>query len=1493
MVVKKTEHKKKSFLSRLKEKIVKHKKGIIVGVGVAATAGVAAYAYNKNNKIKALEKVIDKTKNQLHEKKKENSNIKRKRIEELKELYAEIRLLENFPTVQQPVTNASFTKFYEDANKRIEDLKKEAEKLYKEYEKDLKDFTNNLEKIKQLGKKKVAFGKRKNRFGEVLTDAQINNKMDTLAELSEKYMILQTKLNQTIRLYLEVMEYYKSELQNIIRIIKETDFSVEEKQKLTDNVNSQLKEINTKIKEENILQEERLKNVQEIEKKYKNEIERLNKVVETSHLHIQTLKSENDILSKDLKDTNKKLEETDRELGKKNIEVNKINSKLVEKDAEIKKINANNSLSDEEKNSKIFALEGEKRTLTAKLQNSEEEGAIIAQQLATHFEKSGKLIKEITGQNFDDTIKNLNERVKKIDEEITVIDAQMKDTNKESKEYNNILKNRIQKDEERNQFFIHDIKELTKKKADMDLLVFETNANLKKIKETKILNKFLSQIELVKNQKKTAKAGLESTIINYQRYVKSKVLAKAEAKLKDAEDAEAAAKTKAEAEAAALAVKKAADELAEAERLETERLKEIENARVAADAEAQRKREAAEAAEAKKALDNIEIKTQYITDIIKTNNIFNYSSGLRIYNNLTSYNKENEFQKVSLKGLADLLVKTIGQETAPGTEFYDNVREPPVTGPSPKIDEFRNKQLNNISYNPNDIPKYANDIYNLIDKYYKLKDSVYPVRLVINFAKRYQIVQNKNTSPATNDININIPDKNYTDSLPNKEKNATNINILNILPKELRQIKPLKKEQEAVCIPDNNYGPYYKVTYTSSPANDPNTYDVNTDIQTLFINDPKLTKEVPHIIYSAYGFSGSGKTYTLIESANKFSVLSRVVSELHTIDQSNLKQNSKNKPYVPIKLTYTMYDYYGEDFDEGCKIPIYNKDGQSSFINDRKGIDETVLPYKNGQVFQVNELNTKSVKQISDSIEDFEKLRKTNLGIQDGRTQYHIRATPNNPASSRSHLFVDIDISQGADIIGRITILDMAGSEDVNTIQNLYFKGAATDYNIDDFKNSINLVIKETSSGLNILNKEGDIKQPQQDKARAHLKEAKDGLIGIITLPTGSEENGKFIIKSSWQTLLLRLKESNGGADYDDMQKFINNYNYYNYCKLVQPLYIIKNKFIDYLEHGFSSIIINNGIGQKNGEFDSNVDIKEINKIFKDVGIGALKINNQEVNYINIRDLYEYKTKKNIDTVLEQKQNHINNIKMYIYPAINSLVKNIIKQFNENKISKNYLLLLDGYYSDIENNKEYNPDYEFQKSHDIKIFEDLKKDMYSANNLGIGSFEYPVSLMNHWNKVYLNNMHCSIRYQGNFIVRTLKQMETYIKKIQNNPKNPDNNYFPGNVLVKNPLNIGNNKEKIKFILFSNIRLDFSATNDKNQIQPHLQESNNNMIEAYINSINFTYKINPLLSDSARSNAKCTANFNFGKVKGKVSKSKKKNKAILLKHIKFLKSFASK
>ena len=48
--------------------------------------------------------------------------------------------------------------------------------------------------------------------------------------------------------------------------------------------------------------------------------------------------------------------------------------------------------------------------------------------------------------------------------------------------------------------------------------------------------------------------------------------------------------------------------------------------------------------------------------------------------------------------------------------------------------------------------------------------------------------------------------------------------------------------------------------------------------------------------------------------------------------------------------------------------------------------------------------------------------------------------TPNNPQSSRSHLFISIYIKKHGEISKpSYTIIDMGGSEDVDAIQNMYY----------------------------------------------------------------------------------------------------------------------------------------------------------------------------------------------------------------------------------------------------------------------------------------------------------------------------------------------------------------------------------------------------------------------------------------------------------------------
>ena len=105
--------------------------------------------------------------------------------------------------------------------------------------------------------------------------------------------------------------------------------------------------------------------------------------------------------------------------------------------------------------------------------------------------------------------------------------------------------------------------------------------------------------------------------------------------------------------------------------------------------------------------------------------------------------------------------------------------------------------------------------------------------------------------------------------------------------------------------------------------------------------------------------------------------------------------------------------------------------------------------------------------------------------------------------------------------------------------------------------------------------------------------------------------------------------------------------------------------------------------------------------------------------------------------------------------------------------------------------------------------------------------------INLWNRRYLYNIHCSLRYQGNFIVNTLEQMVQYISCLQNNKILDD--HFTGNILHKS-LNIKGSTRSLlknsqpKFILFTNIRLDFSIHGD---VVPTKITQNINIRDAYI------------------------------------------------------------
>lgn len=149
-----------------------------------------------------------------------------------------------------------------------------------------------------------------------------------------------------------------------------------------------------------------------------------------------------------------------------------------------------------------------------------------------------------------------------------------------------------------------------------------------------------------------------------------------------------------------------------------------------------------------------------------------------------------------------------------------------------------------------------------------------------------------------------------------------------------------------------------------------------------------------HIALFGYGYSGSGKSYTLInKSENDYGVLIRAVK--YYLDKG------LNVSIDSIKELYNN-TYNREDAKE---VKDY-------------GIKKTVIDMlKDNDELKMDDLEIKDVKGMVKIIEDIE-LKRT--------AKKRIKATINNPVSSRGHLFITLNVGDK----GKLTICDMAGRED-------------------------------------------------------------------------------------------------------------------------------------------------------------------------------------------------------------------------------------------------------------------------------------------------------------------------------------------------------------------------------------------------------------------------------------------------------------------------------
>ena len=192
--------------------------------------------------------------------------------------------------------------------------------------------------------------------------------------------------------------------------------------------------------------------------------------------------------------------------------------------------------------------------------------------------------------------------------------------------------------------------------------------------------------------------------------------------------------------------------------------------------------------------------------------------------------------------------------------------------------------------------------------------------------------------------------------------------------------------------PQGQWGPFSGV-FTSERSNE----DKFESIKYLV---DRVSNDSQVLVIFGYGYSGSGKTYTLFGDRAR---------SVNGIAQIALKHYFSNKINVDLKRIIELYNCtYQHKLD---------KDSSNRAINEFYYGSKTEPKIYNEGVSDLNEIKFNQI------LTDVETKRKQNG---------HIFPTHNNPQSSRGHLFVELTVTQGDKPPGHLIFCDMGGRENPN-----------------------------------------------------------------------------------------------------------------------------------------------------------------------------------------------------------------------------------------------------------------------------------------------------------------------------------------------------------------------------------------------------------------------------------------------------------------------------
>jgi hypothetical protein len=185
-------------------------------------------------------------------------------------------------------------------------------------------------------------------------------------------------------------------------------------------------------------------------------------------------------------------------------------------------------------------------------------------------------------------------------------------------------------------------------------------------------------------------------------------------------------------------------------------------------------------------------------------------------------------------------------------------------------------------------------------------------------------------------------------------------------------------------------------------------------------NTFKQVQDGYSIVLFGYGLSGSGKTFSLLGNANVPGILHYGLTNLDGVSNIRLKylfEQYNNLVNINFnKLTGKIHNLVRE-------VPQLRKFSKDETKNFTDNISSNI------------NLENLKVSDISYLTEIIDKYR-----INVGR----IKKTPNNPVSSRSHLYFVFEITFTTGKIGYITIVDTAGRESPLNIYNTFIDTTKT-----------------------------------------------------------------------------------------------------------------------------------------------------------------------------------------------------------------------------------------------------------------------------------------------------------------------------------------------------------------------------------------------------------------------------------------------------------------